>query len=259
MRLVLFHWQLRVRSATGRAAARRRAVADLSNRTRRAATVRCRRMHPSPGAVLTRRWPSAMPTGARILVLQVRDCSRRPRLTMRRRRYLDAKHRPPACSAKTAAPLAAAALAHVCTDAVGPDGPTTARVRGRVLQAAEVGDVCGKCRRPQWHSSWPKWDRPKRDRPKRDRPLEAGSAQVGSAQAGSGCGMSRYACTRPSTHALAFKCHVRVHACLKWAHPRGPARSFAHSPPCTPAQRNHVGASNDVLGAAAALDAHLSE
>ena len=47
VRLVLFHWQLRVRSATGRAAARRRAVADLSNRTRRAATVRCR--HCIPG------------------------------------------------------------------------------------------------------------------------------------------------------------------------------------------------------------------
>ena len=55
------------------------AVADLSKRTRRAATVRCRHMHP--GAVLTRRWPSAMPTGARILVGQVRDYSRRPRLT----------------------------------------------------------------------------------------------------------------------------------------------------------------------------------
>ncbi len=81
VRLVLFHWPLRVRSATGRAAARRRAVADLtgSNRTRRAATVRCRQMHP--GAVLTRRRPSAMPTGARILVGQVRDYSRRPRLT----------------------------------------------------------------------------------------------------------------------------------------------------------------------------------
>jgi hypothetical protein len=55
VRLVLF--QLRVRSATGRAAARRRAVADLrvSKRTRRAATVprRCRHIHP--GAVLTRR------------------------------------------------------------------------------------------------------------------------------------------------------------------------------------------------------------
>jgi hypothetical protein len=45
-----FFFSSRVRSATGtgRAAARRRAVADLSKRTRRAATVRlgCRHMHP---------------------------------------------------------------------------------------------------------------------------------------------------------------------------------------------------------------------
>ena len=79
VRLVLFqlpspecHWQLAVRPRAG-------AVADLSKRTRRAATVRCR--HMRPGAVLTRRWPSAMPTGARILVGQVRDYSRRPRPT----------------------------------------------------------------------------------------------------------------------------------------------------------------------------------
>ena len=78
-----FFFSSRVRShgATGRAVARPRAGAgaDLSKRTRRAATVRCR--HMRPGAVLTRRWPSAMPTGARILVGQVRDYSRRPRLT----------------------------------------------------------------------------------------------------------------------------------------------------------------------------------
>jgi hypothetical protein len=48
--------------------------------SRRAATarpvpVRCRHMHPRAGAVLTRRWPSAMPTGARNLVGQVRDYS----------------------------------------------------------------------------------------------------------------------------------------------------------------------------------------
>jgi hypothetical protein len=79
VRLVLF--QLRVRSATGSAAARRRAVADLSKRTRRAATVRsgCRHLHPQCAQ------PRVSADGGSILPAgQVRDYSRRPRLTRAR-------------------------------------------------------------------------------------------------------------------------------------------------------------------------------
>ena len=65
VRLVLF--QLRVRSATGSAAARRRAVADLSKRTRRAATVRLHApsVCTTPGSAESTA-DSAMLTGARI-------------------------------------------------------------------------------------------------------------------------------------------------------------------------------------------------